>query len=153
MRDHAPPDDPRRTVLSRLRELEAAEVVDDVSVRIWEKSIPASPDELDVSASLVHDRIAEFQQWADRNGHSLEPAFRWCEQSTMVSEEQSEVIRLPLQCLAVYEDDQLVGVFPCTGDQGTTRSQTVSTVSNRVTTVMKRRPDSSRLESDRLPYA
>lgn len=37
----------------------------------------------------------------------------------MVSEERSELIRLPLQCLAVYEDDQLVGVFPCTGDQGT----------------------------------
>lgn len=113
------PDDPRRTVLSRLRELEAAEIVDDVSVRIWGKSIPASPDELDASASLVHDRIAAFQRWAGRNGHSLEPAFRWCEHSTMVSEERSEVIRLPLQCLAVYEEDQLVGVFPCRGDQGT----------------------------------
>lgn len=118
MRDHAPLNDPRQTVLSRLRELEVAGVVDDVSVRSWGKSIPASPDELHASASLVHDRITEFQRWADRNGHSLEPAFRWCEQSTMVPEKRSEVIRLPLQCLAVYKDDQLVGVFACTGDQG-----------------------------------
>ncbi|WP_435197389.1 HTH domain-containing protein [Natronomonas sp. EA1] len=117
LRGYVLPDGPRRTVLSRLLELEAAEVVEDVSVRRWGKFIPASPDELE--ASQVHDRIAEFQQWADRNGHSLEPAFHRCEQSTMVSEERCEVIRLPLQCLAVYEDDQLTGVFPYTDDEGT----------------------------------
>lgn len=37
----------------------------------------------------------------------------------MDSEERSEIIWLPLQCLTVYEDDQLAGVFPCTDGQGT----------------------------------
>jgi len=53
-----PPDDPRRSVLARLRDLDAAGLVD-------------------------------------------------------------EVIRLPLVSLAVYEDDRLVGVFPCSTGEGT----------------------------------
>jgi hypothetical protein len=121
MRDHAPPvGDPRRTVLSRLRELEAAGVVNDIAVRIWGKSVPVSPDDTAAAASPVHDRITEFQRWAERNGHSLEPGFSRHEQSTLVSGESSEILRLPIRCLAVYEDDHLVGVFPCTVDRGTT---------------------------------
>lgn len=111
----------RRTDRSRLQELEVAGVLDDVLIRSCGKSIPASADELHASTSVVHDRVTAFQRWADHNGHSLEPAFRWCEQSTMVSEERSEIICLPLQRLAVYEDNQLAGVFPCTDGQGTNR--------------------------------
>lgn len=120
MRDVSPPPgDPRRTVLSRLRELEAAGVVDEVRVRVWGRSVPTSSDDGDPSASPAYDRIVEFRHWAERKGYSLEPAFRRCEQSTPVSGETSETIRPPLQCLAVYEDDHLVGVFPCTTDRGT----------------------------------
>jgi hypothetical protein len=119
MRNHPTAvEDPRRTALSRLKELEAGGVVDDVSVRIWGRVIPASPAPLDDTTSEVHDRIEGFQRWADRTGNSLEPAFRWGERSTLVSDECSEVIRLPLQCLAVYEADQLAAVFPCTDETG-----------------------------------
>jgi len=37
----------------------------------------------------------------------------------MVSTERREVIRLPLQCLAVYAGDRLAGVFPCSAGSGT----------------------------------
>ena len=115
----SPPDGPRESVLARLRELEAAGIVDDLAVYIWGKSIPAIPQEAAVTRTLVHERVAEFRRWADRNGRALEPAFRRCEQSTMVSDERRKIIRLPLQCLAVYRNDCLAGVFPCTTDQGT----------------------------------
>jgi hypothetical protein len=114
-----PPGDPRRDVLSRLREVESTGVVDDVSVQVWSKHVSAPADDADESSLRVRRRVAEFVQWADRNGHSLEPAFRWCERSSMVSEERTAVIRLPLLCLAVHEGGRLVGVFPCSTEGGT----------------------------------
>ncbi|MEF8863057.1 MAG: L,D-transpeptidase [Haloarculaceae archaeon] len=120
MRDAAPPpDDPRKTVLERLREFETEGTVDDVSMRVWGTFIAAPDDEHDGSESLARERVAEFQRWAERNGHSLEPAFERCERSSMVSEKGNDAIRLPMQCLAVYEGDRLVGVFPCSTADGT----------------------------------
>jgi len=114
-----PPDDPRETVLERIREFETRGTVDDVSVRVWGTFVAAPDGDPDEFESLAHKRVAEFQRWAERNGHSLEPAFERFERSSMVSEEGSDVVRLPMQCLAVYEGDRLVGVFPCSTSDGT----------------------------------
>lgn len=114
-----PPDDPRRAVLARLRDLEAAGRVADVSVRVWSKYVATPDDAPDGNDPPVRERIAEFRRWAERNGHSLEPAFRRFERSTVVSDDAVELLRLPLQCLAVYEGDRLVGVFPCSTESGT----------------------------------
>lgn len=120
MRDASPPPgDPRARVLDRLRELETDGVVDDVSVRVWGRYVAAPTDEPADEAQFVQSRIAEFEAWGDREGHSLEPAFQRCERTTMVSAERREVIRLPLQCLAVYAGDRLHGVFPCSTAIGT----------------------------------
>jgi len=119
MRDAPPPDDPRSGVLDRLRELETDGVVDDVSVRVWGRYVDPPADEPPGEEGTLQTRIAEFEAWADREGHSLEPAFGRCERTTMVSTERREVIRLPLQCLAVYAGDRLVGVFPCSTGGGT----------------------------------
>lgn len=114
-----PADDPRRSILARLRELDAAGLVDEVSVRVWGKQVDASDGWPEETSPPVRDRVAEFRTWAERNGHSLEPAFHRCDGSTMVSDERTEVIRLPLVCLAIYDDDRLVGVFPCSTGEGT----------------------------------
>jgi len=114
MRDAPPPpDDPRSAVLDRLRELETDGAVDDVTVRHWSRYVPPPDDAPADEDTLVQSRIAEFEAWADREGHSLEPAFQRTQRGTMVSTERRDVIRLPLQCLAVYAGDRLVGVFPC----------------------------------------
>jgi hypothetical protein len=114
-----PPDDPRSGVLDRLRELETDGAVDDVSVRVWGRYVDPPADDAESEEGPIQTRIAEFEAWADREGHSLEPAFRRCERTTMVTEERREVMRLPLQCLAVYAGDRLVGVFPCSTGSGT----------------------------------
>ena len=120
MRDAAPPpDDPRATVLNRLREFRTEGIIDEVSVRTWGTFVAALDGEADDPESLAGERVAAFQRWAERNGHSLEPAFEQCERSSLVSEAGNDVIRLPLQCLAVYEDDRLAGVFPCSTPDGT----------------------------------
>jgi len=119
MRDAPPPpDDPRSRVLDRLRELEADSAVDDVSVRVWGRYVDPPADAPANEAGPIQARIAEFEAWADREGHSLEPAFGRCERTTMVSTDRREVIRLPLQCLAVYAGDRLVGVFPSSTGSG-----------------------------------
>ncbi|MFC6942738.1 HTH domain-containing protein [Salinirubellus sp. GCM10025818] len=120
MRDASPlPDDPRATVLARLREFEAEGIVDDVSVRIWGTFLAVPEDGTDELDPPIRGRVGKFQRWAERNGHSLEPAFDRFERSSIVSEGETDVIRLPMQCLAVYEDDRLVGVFPCSTGDGT----------------------------------
>lgn len=118
MRERSPPPgDGRRETVRTLRELEATGVLAAVSIHAWGRSIPvAAPED---SESIVHDRIGSFESWADRNGHSLDPAFRYRERTTLISERAEEVIHLPLQCLAVYDRDDLVAVFPCTNDDGT----------------------------------
>lgn len=118
-----PPGDPRATVLSRLRELESRGLVADVSVRVWGTAIDASVADGGEYDQPVRSRVAEFYRWADRTGHSLEPAFRREQRSSMLSTERSEVVRLPLVCVAVYANDDLRGVFPCSaGEEPDTRT-------------------------------
>lgn len=118
-----PPEDPRRDVIRRLRDLGAAGHLDEVTVRTWGKSVPCDDIDDDGAGSErsdVPDRIAEFRSWAARTGRSLEPAFCRASRTTMASDGETEVLRLPMQCLAVYEGDRLVDVTPCTTSKGST---------------------------------
>jgi hypothetical protein len=116
-RARSPPlGDERRETIATLRELDATGVLADVSIHTWARSVPVSPPE--DGESLVHDRLEAFESWAARNGHSLEPAFRSRERTTLVSAHAEAVIRLPTLCLAVYDRDGLVAVFPCTTEDG-----------------------------------
>ncbi|MEF8775292.1 MAG: HTH domain-containing protein [Haloarculaceae archaeon] len=116
-----PPEDPRRDVLRRLRDLEAAGQLDEVTVRTWGKSVPC--DEIDedragLERSDVANRIADFRSWATRTDRSLEPAFCRASRTTMTSDRETEVLRLPMQCLAVYGGDRLVDLYPNTTSEG-----------------------------------
>jgi len=113
-----PPGDSRQSALSRLRELESEGTLSDVSVRVWGRFVEASPPD-DGGDRPIRDRIAEFYEWADRNDRSLDPAFRRYERSTLLSREGTDVIRLPLICVAIYRGDRLIRVFPCSTEEGT----------------------------------
>ena len=129
LRDPSPtPDDPPRSVVSRLRALERQGIVDTVSVRVWGRYAPlptteGKPDD------PVRRRLAEFRAWAERRGKSLEPAFQRIERGSLVSNASEEAYRLPLQCLAVYERGRLVDLSPCGTDEET---ETVSDCLSRL---------------------
>lgn len=106
-------------IISQLRRLEGEDRISGFSVRVWGKQIEADGADLDGATNDVRERIAEFEAWADHNGHSLEPAFSRRTKSVPLTDEQREVIVPPVICLAVYEDDELVGVFPCSNGDGT----------------------------------
>ncbi|WP_265110639.1 HTH domain-containing protein [Halosolutus halophilus] len=120
MRGFAPTPD-QRTLLDRLKGLRQEGALADVSLRIWGRQIAASPSVIDGDdVERIRNRISEFESWASRNGYSLEPAFKRCEQTSMVSDERTEVVVLPTICLALYDADRLVGVFPCSDSDRTT---------------------------------
>lgn len=109
----------QQSIQKRLRTLRDEGHIDELSVRIWEKQIPA--DGAGLTDSEIHARIQlyeQFQSWADQAGYSLEPAFSRHEIDFLVTDEQQEVIRFPIICLAVYDGDELVDLAPRSAPHG-----------------------------------
>ncbi|MBX0325538.1 hypothetical protein EGH21_21160 [Halomicroarcula sp. F13] len=110
----------RSELLARLRELERDGVIQDLSVNNWSKQIECDPEyRVHGSNEEIRHRLAEFQDWADEEGHELEPAFRWCETTSLATDETKEVVTLPVTCIEVRGDGELLAVFPCTSDGNT----------------------------------
>jgi hypothetical protein len=66
----------------------------------------------------------------------MTPAFRWRETSSLVDEEKTEVVVLPVACIEVPTGDEFVAVFPHTSGQTT---ETVSDCIARLEKVAERR--------------
>jgi hypothetical protein len=107
---------PRTSVIDRLSSLAATEVIGSFRVETW-------PDELAVSEHTEHsqvvERYKEFLLWADDHDCSITPPFERRTVSPLIGESR-DVLTLPIMCLAVYEDDDLAGVYPHTSDGRTT---------------------------------
>lgn len=98
-------------VTARLRRLEDAEVTE-VQVRSWGQRCPGSLE------GSVASTVAEYRQWAERSGYSLDPAFRQRETGSLISQDSRSQLIVPAISLAIYEDGDLACVTPCT--DGTT---------------------------------
>jgi hypothetical protein len=59
-----------------------------------------------------------FGQWAERNGFTLEPAFQRRTRSFLGTDREQEVVVFPVVSFALYEDDALQAVFPCSDADG-----------------------------------
>ncbi|EMA33142.1 HTH domain-containing protein [Haloarcula japonica] len=106
---------PRTTAIDRFTELAATGVVDDFDIQTW-------PEEISVSQRSEHGEVLEtvdrYEQWATERGLSLRPPFETRTSSLLVGG-STEVLRLPMIAVAVYADDDLVGVYPCTDGETT----------------------------------
>jgi hypothetical protein len=100
-------DDIVRTVHS----YEEEGLLEECAVRFW-------PDEIrlidDTEETPIITQYRQFQAWADREGVSLEPAFTRRERTTLVSDDSDTVLVLPVVCLAIRVDGELVRVAPHT---------------------------------------
>ncbi len=94
--------------------LDAAEVADE-----WQRIRTTNEDRRDGAVETYE----EFAGWAERNGYSLGPAFEQRTRSYVGLDQVDDVVVFPVVSLAVYEDDQLRGVFPCSDDERTYRVQ------------------------------
>lgn len=125
-------------VTERLQRLYETSQIDDYRVSQW----PAPHQTVAEPAGPTRQELVEtFEQWADQQGYSLEPAFRRdAVPATPVAREEGdriERLRVPVIALALYEDaetrtdpESLRSVVPCTASTpaGDQQPQTVDTL-------------------------
>ncbi len=105
-----------RKTVTRVRRLEADRIAN-VEIKSWTTVNPAL-EELTDSGPSVSLTVKSFQAWADREGYTLRPAFTQRETTSLISSHPAVEIQVPIVCLAVYEDDELRCVAPCSdGDR------------------------------------
>ena len=99
-------------VIERLGTIAASDSLDAFDVVHWAKRVP-----IDGDTAREQSLVESFDQWAADRDVSLAPCFdtRDC-YSEETGSRRTELV-LPVLCLAIYEDDELVEVAPHgTGD-------------------------------------
>ncbi len=98
------------SVLGRADALRRQRLVDEVVVTYWNRlSTGVDPRET--------SDIEAMEQWATDSGCSLVPAFdRHDRHSAFLGDDS--VVTLPVACVAYWEDNDLVGVYPHAGPCG-----------------------------------
>lgn len=95
--------------LKTLREYERAGVVDELSVGTWPHEISLTEETAGEAALRSYER---FRTWADDEGVSLGPRFVRRERSTLTEDAGDVVLVLPVLCLSVSVDGELLSVAP-----------------------------------------
>lgn len=103
----------QQEALDRMRALEAEGVLGDSTVAGWGKQVLTFEADVRTEADAA---LAAFERWAEQADASLEPAFDRRTESPLLSTETYEVAVFPVVCLALYEGNDVRGVFPCTSD-------------------------------------
>ncbi|WP_126664647.1 HTH domain-containing protein [Haloterrigena salifodinae] len=96
-----------------LRACESEGAVDDLLLRSWPKEVTLTDD---TPYQEALESVERFDGWADRQGVSIRPPFRERTATNQISGETTDVLIMPMLCLELYADDELVGVFPHTDE-------------------------------------
>ena len=109
-----------------LRACETEGTIDELLLRSW-------PKEVAIDDANPHQEVLEtfdrFREWADRREVSIEPPFTRRTTTSQMTGETTELLVTPLLCLEVYVDDELVGIFPHSGDDETyTTNEAIATL-------------------------
>lgn len=112
VRAHAPTIGPREHAIETVRELAERGTIRDYEVHTW-------PSAVDLTVpSEVTTQYREFEEWAERAGVSLEPAFSHRVENNAITGDRNEVLVTPLVCTVVRQDDDIVAVLPCCRGEG-----------------------------------
>ncbi|ADB61618.1 hypothetical protein Htur_2745 [Haloterrigena turkmenica DSM 5511] len=150
-------------VIERFRELDEHDVIDDHRVTHWPPEYRSAAGSTGENGSSRDELVAEFERWAARNGHSLEPAFR--RQAVPPSpldaglDEPRERVRVPVVALAISEVEadaatadavdadaaSLRGVVPYTERPSSERSRTYTV--NDLLSIVEAAEESARPET------
>lgn len=97
----------RNAVVEELEVLAASGSLDAFDVVHWAKRVPA-----DAEGARELALVSEFREWAEEEGVSLAPCFETRECYGVRSGDVRTELVLPVLCLAVYENGDLVEVAP-----------------------------------------
>lgn len=103
---------PQTEIIDRLQTLSEAGLITDLNTDVWGASMgitrTGERDPVD-----IRERVAEYKQWADKQGYTLQPAFDWeVTEGEDNGEELSGRIVTPLITLAMYTEEGLQAVYP-----------------------------------------
>lgn len=108
----------QRAVIEHLAQLTDLGIVEGHRVLVCGQQIPAKRTDLVTEfGQFLHERVAVFSEWAERNGWSLDHAFAHRTVDSSLTGERTDVLALPAMALAEYEGDALRFVAPVTGDE------------------------------------
>lgn len=102
-------------VIDTVRSYEEAGLLSECAVEFWPNEIRLLDD---TAGTDVRAQYREFQAWADSEGVSLEPAFTRRKRTTLVSDDAESVLVLPVLCLAIRVNGELVRVAPHATESG-----------------------------------
>lgn len=97
-----------RQVVETLETHDRAGRLNSLTVETW----PAAVSRDSTVTTDVLETVEGFREWASERGARLEPAFSFDEPTHDLTGERRSLVRLPVVCLAVYEDDDLYCVIP-----------------------------------------
>jgi hypothetical protein len=98
----------RERATDRLSALVADGSLAEYNVDVWDKRIPSDGS----GDPETRDAYLAYGAWADEAGVSLSPFFETRECYSWETGERGTWVVLPALCLSVYEDDELVAVYP-----------------------------------------
>jgi len=109
----------KQAVIDRLNELEREGKIAGYETYIWGREIrPTGPLEGTDYHRSVLESLREFEEWLRANGTPVDRLFKRREVDSDIVDETYTVISLPMMCLAVYDDDELSGVYPYCDREG-----------------------------------
>jgi hypothetical protein len=113
------PDGPQAQVVRRLEWLATDGQLDTLEVETWPTAVPTDRERLlGGHERTVHERLEVFEDWADRRGRDLGPAFEEREVGHTALDAPVEQVRtLPAVALAEYREGELVRVTPSVDDE------------------------------------
>lgn len=120
-----PVEQPESTI-RRLERVESGGGIDGFEVHVWEKEVSLSYGDEATTA------FEEFERWAERNGKSIRPPFDVRDRGSYLTDSEDRVLVTPVVCLAVYEGDEITGVYPCSDDETRTVDDFVSDLESGV---------------------
>lgn len=110
--------DQQNAVVNRLRELDAADLIEGYEVYVWNSRVELSGAETQPDVTVYR----EFSSWADAAGVDIDPFFTVRERESFVDGIARELV-LPVMCLEVRAGDGIDTVAPYVDDAGTTTVQ------------------------------
>lgn len=68
-----------------------------------------------------------FQAWAAANRTNIEPPFIVTEHRRSITGDREVLLKTPVMCLAQYDEDTIVGIYPCQHESGDKKIDTALT--------------------------
>jgi len=112
VRADAPIAERRSAVIERLRQFERQGRIAGFEIQPWPRAVSLDLFDTIGQRGLRND-LQRFESWASEHGLRIRPHFQVRTASPLNTTETDTMLVLPTICVAVHDDEELLGVTPC----------------------------------------